>query len=291
MGSEHSATHAKGRGATPPVLLTIAGSDSSGGAGIQADLKTFAALGGYGTSAITAITAQNPDGVTAIQGLAPEIVAEQVRQVARYFTIAAAKSGMLFSAEIVNAVADAWTDVIRGARSEGKPALVVDPVMVATSGAKLLQDDAVAALTGRMLPLATVVTPNMDEAALMLGAPLRTQADLEPAARALHARFGAAMLVKGGHLRDSAEAADCLFDGAAVHWFAQPFVRGVNAHGTGCTLSAAIAAGLGRGLALPLAVAHAKEYVHASLAGAVAIGHGEAGTERVMSHAHAPPLE
>jgi hydroxymethylpyrimidine/phosphomethylpyrimidine kinase len=261
----------------PPVLLTIAGSDSGGGAGIQADLKTFAALGAYGTAAVTAVTAQNPAGVSAMQGIEPALVAEQIRQVARYFPLAAAKTGMLFSAAIVNAVADVFAELPR------RPPLVVDPVMVATSGAKLLQDDAVAALCARILPLATVITPNMDEAALLLGRPLAGREHLERAARDLHARFGTAVLVKGGHLTGSAEAADCLFDGRAAHWTVHPFVRGVNAHGTGCTLSAAIAAGLGFGLPLVQAVARAREYLQAGLVAAV-----RAGPERVLNHAHAP---
>ncbi len=263
--------------ANPLVLLTIAGSDSGGGAGIQADLKTFAALGAFGTSAITAITAQNPEGITAIQGIEPRVVDEQIRQVARYFTIAGAKTGMLYSAEIVRAVAEAWAEI------SPAPPLVVDPVIVATSGAKLLRDDAIAALCERILPRATLVTPNLDEAALLLGRPLRAREDLEPAARALHERFGVAVLVKGGHLQNSLEAADCLFDGRTVHWYTRPFVRGVNVHGTGCTLSAAIAARLGAGLPLAQAVEQARAYLHAALVAAVRVG-----KDRALNHAHRP---
>jgi len=276
MGTKRG-VEAERTGSGPPVLLTIAGSDSGGGAGIQADLKTFAALGGYGTSAITAITAQNPDGVSAIQGVDPGIVAEQIRQIARYTPLAAAKTGMLFSAAVVRAVAEAWSE------QSPHPPLVVDPVLVATSGAKLLEDDALAALCERIVPLATVVTPNMGEAALLLGRPLRGRADLEPAARALHARFGVAVLVKGGHLSDSAEAADCLYDGRSVAWYSRPFVRWVNGHGTGCTLSAAIAAGLGAGQPLAEAVKHARAYLHAALLAAVRVGPAKA-----INHAHAP---
>ncbi len=262
------------------MLLTIAGSDSGGGAGIQADLKTFAALGGYGTSALTAITAQNPDGVTAIQGIDPAIVAEQIRQVGRYFPVAAVKTGMLFSAAIVAATAEALAEL------PGRPPLVVDPVMVATSGAKLLQDDAIAALCERILPRAALVTPNMDEAALLLGRKLTSRADLEPAARTLQDRFGTAVLVKGGHLTGSTEAADCLCsrdaDGnVAITWYSQPFVQGVNAHGTGCTLSAAIAAYLGHGVPLVDAVGRARDYLHAGLINAV-----RAGKARAINHAH-----
>jgi len=273
MGAAPASTPAT----APPVLLTIAGSDSGGGAGIQADLKTFAAHGAYGTSAVTAVTAQNPAGVTAIQGLDPELVAEQIRQVARYFTLAAAKTGMLFSAAIVRAVAEAYREIAP------RPPLVVDPVLVATSGARLLQDDAAAVLCERLLPLAALVTPNLDEAGLLLGRTLSVRDDLEPAARELHARFGASVLVKGGHLRDAAEAVDCLFDGRTVTWYTQPFVRGVNTHGTGCTLSAAIAAALGAGWPLPVAVGRARAYLQAGLVTAV-----QAGRERAINHAHAP---
>jgi hydroxymethylpyrimidine/phosphomethylpyrimidine kinase len=262
----------------PPVLLTIAGSDSGGGAGIQADLKTFAAFGGYGISAITAITAQNPAGVSGVQGVDPGLVAAQIRQVASYFPIAAAKTGMLFSAAIVNAVADALLEW------PSRPPLVVDPVMVATSGAELLQQDAISAVSQRILPLATLITPNLDEAALLLGRPLSGRADLEPAARDLHARFGVAILVKGGHVKGSSEAADCLFDGRTVRWHVRPFVHGVNTHGTGCTLSAAIAAALGFGHPLPEAVDLAKGYLHAGLMAAV-----QAGPERLINHGHTPP--
>ncbi len=276
MGEEQRVGRAGARSG-PPVLLTIAGSDSGGGAGIQADLKTFAALGGYGTSAVTAVTAQNPAGISAVQGIEPDVVAEQIRQVARYYPLAAAKTGMLFSAAVVRAVAEAWREL------SPRPPLVVDPVLVATSGAKLHEDNALAALCERILPLAAVVTPNLEEAALLLGRPLRGRADMEPAARALHARFGVAVLVKGGHLRDSDDAADCLYDGRSVAWTSRPFVRGVNSHGTGCTLSAAIAAGLGAGLPLAEAVARAREYLHAGLLAAVRVG-----TDKAINHAHGP---
>ncbi|MFI5400366.1 MAG: bifunctional hydroxymethylpyrimidine kinase/phosphomethylpyrimidine kinase [SAR324 cluster bacterium] len=266
----------EGAAGGPPVLLTIAGSDSGGGAGIEADLKTFAALGAYGTAAVTADTAQNPAGISAIQGVEPALVAEQIRQVARAFPIAGAKTGMLLSAAIVNAVADALAEMPR------RPPLVVDPVMLATSGAQLLQEDAVAALCGRILPLASLVTPNLDEAARLLGRPLRGRGDMEPAARTLHARLGTAVLVKGGHL-EGGEAADCLCSGQAVHWYVHPFVRGVNTHGTGCTLSAAIAVGLGQGWPLAEAVGRARTYLQAALVGAV-----RAGPDRVLNHAHAP---
>jgi len=260
----------------PPVLLTVAGSDSGGGAGIEADLKTFAALGAYGTAAITAVTAQNPAGVAALQAIEPALVAEQIRRVAAYFPIAGVKTGMLLSAAIVNAVADALTEMPR------RPPLVVDPVLAATSGAQLLQDDALAALCGRILPLASLITPNLDEAGRLLDRQLAGRDEMEPAARALHARLGTAVLVKGGHLKEG-DAADCLFDGQALHWFVHPFVRGVNTHGTGCTLSAAIAVGLGRGWPLAEAVSRGRTYLQSALAEAV-----RAGPERFLNHAHAP---
>jgi hydroxymethylpyrimidine/phosphomethylpyrimidine kinase len=273
-----------------PVLLTIAGSDSGGGAGIQADLKTFAALGTFGTSAITAITAQNPDGVTAIQGIEPLVVAAQIEAIGAYFDVGAAKTGMLFSTEIIEAVADAYGHLHNSERSPGGrrvPPLVVDPVMVATSGAKLLNDDAIDALATRILPLATVITPNMDEAALLSGREVREEAHLEPAARALYDRFGVAVLVKGGHLQGVEEVVDCFFDGQDAYEYRAPFMHGVNTHGTGCTLSAAIAAYLMRGLAPLDAVGEAREYLRMALAKALPVGRAVA-----LNHGHEPiPLE
>jgi hydroxymethylpyrimidine/phosphomethylpyrimidine kinase len=266
-----------------PIALTIAGSDSGGGAGIQADLKTFAALGVFGTSAITAITAQNPDGVTAIQGIEPMVVAEQVRQVCRYFPVGGAKTGMLFSREIIAAVANALEEWGVCGPSTGGFSLVVDPVMVATSGAKLLADDAIGALCELILPRATLITPNMDEAALLAGRPVLSEADQESAARALHERFGVPVLVKGGHLKDSAEARDLFFDGSTPRAFTAPFLKGVSAHGTGCTLSAAIAAHLALDVPLIDAVERAKRYLHEALSRSVPAGRGN-----TLNHAFAP---
>ncbi len=270
-----------------PVVLSIAGSDSGGGAGIQADLKTCCALAAYGTTAITAITAQNPGGVTDIQGIAPQTVARQIRAVWDYFEIGAAKTGMLYSAEIIHAVAD---ELERGPSRPpaGTPpprrlALVVDPVMVATSGARLLREDAIRALCERILPLASVITPNMGEAALLAEMEVTRADHLEPAARALYGRFKVPVLVKGGHLRDSAQAIDCLFDGASVKILSDRFLLGVNAHGTGCTLSSAIAVFLMRGLALGDAVAQAKAYLQKALGESLPVGKGNA-----INHAFAP---
>ncbi|HKI97938.1 MAG TPA: bifunctional hydroxymethylpyrimidine kinase/phosphomethylpyrimidine kinase [bacterium] len=258
-----------------PVLLTIAGSDSGGGAGIQADLKTFAALGAYGTSAITAITAQNPDGVSAIQGIDPPVVAAQIAAVGDYFSVGAAKTGMLFSAEIIEAIAPAYAKlrtVPQAPQGEGVPPLVVDPVMVATSGAKLLNDDAIGALEKLIVPLATVLTPNMDEAALLSQRTVESEADLEAAARAIYDRFGVAVLVKGGHLKAVDEVVDCFFDGQDAYEYRAPYMSGINTHGTGCTLSAAIAAYLMRGYPPLEAVGEGREYLRKTMADALPVG-------------------
>jgi hydroxymethylpyrimidine/phosphomethylpyrimidine kinase len=269
-----------------PVALTIAGSDSGGGAGIQADLKTFSALGAYGTSALTAITAQNPSAVTAIQPIDPEVVAAQIKAVGDYFTVGAAKTGMLFSAPVIEAVAEgfrALRDGRPGAPGQGPPPLVVDPVMVATSGAKLLNDDAIGALKERILPLATLLTPNMGEAALLSGRTVETEAHLEPAARALYDRFGVPVLVKGGHLRTAAEVVDCLYDGREARFFRDRFIPGLNSHGTGCTLSAAIAVKLLQGRPLAQAVAEGRHYLQETLARARPVGR-----ETLLNHFFAP---
>ncbi len=248
--------------ATPvPVVLTIAGSDSGGGAGIQADLKTFAALGCFGTSAITCVTAQNPDAVRGIEALSPEIVQRQIDAVCDGFPVVAVKTGMLYSAELVARVA-----AVLGARR--LPALVVDPVMIATSGGRLLKDDAVAALRSDLLPLATVTTPNIPEAETLTGMAIASVEQMEAAARAVYDRFGCACVVKGGHL-DSARGAalvDVLYDGAVCHRFAQTRLPAVETHGTGCTFAAACAAGLAHGRTLPDAVKAAQAFVAHALA-------------------------
>jgi len=253
--------------APQPIALTIAGSDSGGGAGIQADLKTFAALGVHGTSAITCLTAQNPKGVRAIQAVKPEIVRAQIEAIFARLPPKAVKTGMLFSKEIIREVVTFWR---RGRR----PPLIVDPVMIATSGAKLLKPSAMKAMQKELLPLAALVTPNLDEAALLLGRALASVDDLRAAARDLHARFGCAALVKGGHLRDAREAADIFFDGETELLLTAPFVRGVSTHGTGCTYSAAIAGYLALGCELPHAVGLAKNFITQAIAQSVtAAGH------------------
>lgn len=241
------------------IALTIAGSDSGGGAGIQADLKTFAALGVYGTSAITCITAQNPRGVTGIQAIRVDMVRKQIAAVFAELKPDAVKTGMLYSAEIIRTVAEFFE---RGKR----PPLVVDPVMVATSGAVLLKPSAIRILKNRLLPLATLITPNLDEAALLLGRQLTTRHDLHLAARELHEQYGCAVLVKGGHLRTVREAVDVFFDGKACQEFVAPRVRGVSTHGTGCTYSAAITAQLACGEKLFRAVTLAKPFITRAIA-------------------------
>lgn len=273
-----------------PVVMTIAGSDSGGGAGIQADLKTFAALGVYGASALTAITAQNPEGVTAIQPIDPDVVAAQVKAVGDFFTIGGVKTGMLFSTEVIEAVADAF-GALRAPEDNPAgielPPLVVDPVMVSTSGATLLNEDAIEALEQHILPLAAVITPNMDEAAILARREVKEDAHLADAAKAIFDRFGVPTLVKGGHLEDAEDVLDCLYDGREVYEYRDPFILGVNTHGTGCTLSAALAVYLMRNLPLPDAVTMARIYLRQAL------GHGlPVGNIVALNHAFGPlPME
>jgi len=244
----------KHRGAYRPVVLTVAGSDSGGGAGIQADLKVFAALGVHGTSAVTCLTAQSPAGVAGVHAVPAAFVARQLETLTGELPPAAAKTGMLFNAAIIRTVAETF------ARHPGIP-LVVDPVMIATSGARLLRPDAMRALQDRLLPLAALVTPNLDEAAALLGRPLQSVDDLRWAARGIHGRWGIPVLVKGGHLRDVPQATDVLWDGQEERVFRAPFVPGVSTHGTGCTYSAAIAAYLALGHSLHVSVEQAKRVI------------------------------
>jgi hydroxymethylpyrimidine/phosphomethylpyrimidine kinase len=242
-----------------PVALTVAGSDSGGGAGIQADLKTFAALGVHGTSAITCVTAQNPEGVRGVQACSVHIVRRQIEAVFDELPPGAVKTGMLYSAPIIHAVAEFFR------RHQGLP-LVVDPVMVSTSGAQLLKPAAVRVLRVELLPLATLVTPNLDEAEILVGEKLTSVTDLRAAARELYQHFGCAALVKGGHLEGLKEAVDIFYDGREELLLSAPFIQGVSTHGTGCTYSAAIAGHLARGRSLSLAVQAAKEYITQAIA-------------------------
>jgi hydroxymethylpyrimidine/phosphomethylpyrimidine kinase len=243
---------------TIPVALTIAGSDSGGGAGLQADLKTFAALGVHGAAAVSCVTAQNPAGVWAIESCQPTLVRRQIEAVFDGLPPAAVKTGMLYSAEIIR--------VVTGFFRKRRALLVVDPVMVATSGARLLKPDGIKMLMRELLPLATLVTPNLDETSVLVGRRLHLPEDLRSAARELHRRFGCAALVKGGHLRGTKQAVDFFYDGRTELILTAPFIRGVKTHGTGCTYSAAVTAYLARGLELPVAVAKAKVHITQAIA-------------------------
>jgi hydroxymethylpyrimidine/phosphomethylpyrimidine kinase len=248
-----------------PRALTIAGSDSGGGAGIQADLKTFAALGVFGMSAITALTAQNTVGVTGIVEVAPEFVRQQIDAVVTDIGVDAAKTGMLSSAPIIEAVAG-------GIRHHGISALVVDPVMIAKSGAMLLHPEAREALRRVLLPLAQVLTPNLHEAAALLGRAVDTLQHMEDAARALHALGPAYVVVKGGHLEGA--AVDVVFDGSRVERLEAPRVATRHTHGTGCVFSAAIAAGLANGVSPRQAIRDAKRFITAAIQEALPLGSG-----------------
>lgn len=251
---------------TVPRALTIAGSDSGGGAGIQADLKTFEALGVYGMSAITSVTAQNTVGVFGVHDLPPEFVAKQIDLVAQDIGVDAAKTGMLSNAAIIYAVAESL-------RKNQIQLLVVDPVMVAKSGDALLQESARDALTAEILPLAFVVTPNRPEAEALSGIRIATPNDLHEAARAIHALGAKHVILKGGHV-DTADAVDILFDGEFFHAFAAPRVDTADTHGTGCTFSAGITAGLARGLSVIEAVRTAKAFVSGAIRHSLSLGHG-----------------
>jgi hydroxymethylpyrimidine/phosphomethylpyrimidine kinase len=247
-----------------PKALTIAGSDSGGGAGVQADLKTFSAFRVFGMSVLTAVTAQNSMGVHGVENLPPEFVAKQLESVLSDFGADAAKTGMLSTAAIITAVAA----TLREHRVEK---LVVDPVMIAKSGETLLRPDARAALIREIFPLALVVTPNLHEASVLAEIPVTSRGEVEEAARIIHRLGPRFVLVKGGHLKD--EALDLLFDGRSFTPFSAPRID-VDAHGTGCTFSAAITAALANGVALPQAVARAKAYVTAAIREAFAAGRG-----------------
>jgi hydroxymethylpyrimidine/phosphomethylpyrimidine kinase len=239
-----------------PVVLTIAGSDNSGGAGLQADLKTFTTLGVYGTTAVTCIVAEHPGRVLNITPVPPARVADQIRLVLEAFPVATIKTGMLYSAEIIAAVEKTLAPVL----ARGVP-LIIDPVMVASSGKVLMKKDAIAALK-KFAARATLLTPNRDEAALLWGQPITTLQTLSEAALGLAQQFrGPAILAKGGHLRDQM-AVDVLgYSDGRVHEFAVPRIPGVDPHGTGCTYSAAITAGLAKGLTLTEAVTLGKAFI------------------------------
>lgn len=262
-----------------PRVLAIAGSDSGGGAGIQADLKTFAALGCYGMTAITALTAQNTLGVRAIHGVPPQMLRDQIDAVLEDIGAHAVKIGMLHAPEIVQTVADAIDH-------HALQKLVLDPVMVATSGAVLIDNPAIVVLVRELFPRTALVTPNLDEASLLVGRPLRDEHDMEAAARELLAMGARAVLLKGGHLAGD-QVCDLLLEkNSAPHWMRAPRIYTGNTHGTGCTLSSAIAAYLALGASLLESVEAARSYVRAALEASTNVRTG-AGSGP-LNHSHAP---
>jgi hydroxymethylpyrimidine/phosphomethylpyrimidine kinase len=262
-----------------PRVLSIAGSDSGGGAGIQADLKTFAALGCYGMTAITALTAQNTVGVRSIHAVPSAILADQIDAVAEDIGIDAVKIGMLHSAETVRTVAAAL-------QRHALKTVVLDPVMIATSGAVLIDQEAIAVLVRDLFPLSTLVTPNLDEAALLVGRPLASEADMEGAARQLLEMGASAVLLKGGHLAGNTVSDLLLARGAAPHWMRAPRIATGNTHGTGCTLSSAIAAQLALGRELADAVEAARGFIRGALEAGAGVRTG-AGSGP-LNHGYAP---
>ena len=247
------------------TALSIAGSDSSGGAGIQADIKTMTANGVYAMTAVTALTAQNTTGVTDILEATPSFLAAELDAVFTDIFPDAVKIGMVSSAELITVIADKLTQY--GARH-----IVVDPVMVATSGSKLLRDDAIGALTERLLPLAEVLTPNIPEAEILADMKIESPADMETAARTISEKYGCAVLCKGGH--DLNDANDLLWKDGQARWFNGRRIANPNTHGTGCTLSSAIASNLAKGYGLHESVEKAKAYISGALAAMLDLGKG-----------------
>lgn len=247
------------------TALTIAGSDCSGGAGIQADIKTMTAHGVYAMSAITALTAQNTTGVYGIMESTPEFLANQLDCIFTDIMPDSVKTGMVSSAKLIEVIAEKL--VRYNARN-----IVVDPVMVSTSGSKLLADDAMEALTGKLLPLATVITPNLPEVQALCGIQVKDAQDMELAAKTIYDRYGCAVLVKGGHTVNDAN--DLLYDGVEFTWFYGKRMDNPNTHGTGCTLSSAIASNLAKGFTLAEAIQRAKAYISGALAAMLDLGQG-----------------
>ncbi len=256
------------------TALTVAGSDSSGGAGIQADIKTMTLNGVFAMSAITALTAQNTTGVRAIMEVTPEFLAQQMDAVFEDIFPDAVKIGMVSSDALIRVIAERL-------RYYGARNIVVDPVMVATSGASLMKTDAVSALTELLLPLAAVTTPNISEAELLADMPVRSASDMEAAAEKISRQYGCAVLLKGGHSINDAN--DLLWADGKSQWFEGERIDNPNTHGTGCTLSSAIAANLAKGCTLPEAVSLAKKYISGALSAMLDLGHGSG----PMDHAFA----
>lgn len=252
--------NASSRQSSPPVVLSIAGSDNSCGAGVQADLKTITALGGYAQTAITCVVAEVPGQVESVQAMRPAIVAAQVRLSFDAFPVAAVKTGMLYSTAIISSIADVLSEVCR------QVPLVVDPVMVASSGDPLMKQGAINAYRKRLFPMAALVTPNLDELRILSGRRCGNLKEMLAAGLELVERHGCAFLLKGGHLKTK-EATDLLVTAEGVEEFSVPFAKGIDAHGTGCTYSAAIATGLAQGLPLAEAVGRAKHYITSAIRG------------------------
>ena len=247
------------------TALSIAGSDSSGGAGIQADLKTMTCNGVFAMSAITALTAQNTTGVTGIYEVSPDFLGQQIDAVFTDIYPDAVKIGMVSSAPLIHVIAQRLADY-------DAPNIVVDPVMVATSGAKLLADDAIETLCTELLPLAAVATPNLAEAEILSGQTIESEADMRSAAETIGRRYHCAVLCKGGHKVGGAD--DLLWIPQGIRWYRGESIDNPNTHGTGCTLSSAIAANLAKGLALEEAIGQAKEYLTGALKAMLDLGHG-----------------
>ncbi len=247
-------------------VLTIAGSDCSGGAGIQADLKTMEAHSVFGMSVVTAIVAENTQVVTSIQDVKPEIIADQCDCVFQDIYPDAVKVGMVSSPEIVDVI-------VRKLTEYKMKSIVVDPVMVATSGGSLIKTEAIEALVAKLFPLATIITPNIQEAELLAGMSIKSKADMVEAAKIIAGFYSGAVLIKGGHLEDSSD--DLLYTDSEVFWFEGKRIDNPNTHGTGCTLSSAIACNLAKGFSVSEAVANAKQYISGAIAAKLDIGGGK----------------
>ncbi len=250
---------------TIKTALTIAGSDSSGGAGIQADIKTMTCNGIYAMSAITALTAQNTTGVTKIMEVSPDFLKEQIKDVVEDIFPDAVKTGMVSSSELIKTISESIKEF-------NLKNIVVDPVMVATSGAKLISDNAIETLKNELLPLATVITPNIPEAEVLCDSKITSEKDMENAAKSINEKFGCAVLLKGGHNLNDAN--DFLFDGKIGTWFYGKRINNPNTHGTGCTLSSAIASNLAKGYPLKKSVKNAKDYLSNALNAMLDLGKG-----------------
>ncbi len=247
------------------TALTIAGSDSSGGAGIQADIKTMTMNGVFAMSAVTALTAQNTTGVSGIMEVTPEFLGQQIDMIFTDIRPDAVKIGMVSSSALIRVIAGKL-------RAYGASNIVVDPVMVATSGSRLIAEEAVETLKQELLPLALAATPNIPEAEILSGMPIRTEADMENAARKIGGTYGCAVLLKGGHQVNNAN--DLLYADGVCRWFYGRRIANSNTHGTGCTLSSAIASNLAKGYSLPDSVKRAKDYISGALAAMLDLGHG-----------------